>query len=333
MIVVIPNHRPVESRPGISLVVAPGGLSDDLQEDIVVGKGTPESDSVPAERNHSPDDRTSRTLILPVYCFLIVAASLFGGWLPSLIQLTHTRMQTIVSFVGGLMLGTAVFHMIPHAFTQLRHIDQTMMWTMCGIVLMFFLIRTFHFHNHGIAEEAQEDACDPCGQDHSHSHIHVHSHPQVHQLSWIGILVGLSIHTLLDGIALGSAVDADSLSLLPGIGVFLAVFLHKPLDAVSITTLMAATGWTRKKILAVNAGFAVMCPVGAVLFLTGIRRFPGLQQELAGSAMAFSAGVFLCIALSDLLPEMEFHSHHRLRLSAVLFLGIFTAWAIRHVHV
>ncbi|MEO2031422.1 MAG: ZIP family metal transporter [Planctomycetaceae bacterium] len=269
-------------------------------------------------------------ILLTGYCLLIVAASLFGGWLPSLVRLTHTRLQTIVSFVGGLMLGIAVFHLIPHAQHQLRDMDTTMLWLICGILIMFFLIRTFHFHNHGIAEEAQGHACDPCGVDHAHSHSHAHSHPGVHHLSWVGIVVGLSIHTLFDGIALGSVcLKSDSLGLLPGIGVFLAVLLHKPLDAVSITTLMSAGGWDKRHVQSVNAGFAMMCPLGAALVLLGANRFPGLQQELAGAAMAFSAGVFLCIALSDLLPEMEFHSHHRLRLSLALGLGVATAWAIR----
>lgn len=233
------------------------------------------------------------------------------------------------------MLGISVFHLIPHATYQLGSMDTTMFWMMCGILLMFFLIRTFHFHNHGIAEDIQGEACDPCGQDHPHSHSHAHSHPHAHQLSWVGIVIGLSAHTLLDGIALASAVkiDAASQAVLPGIAVFLAVLLHKPLDAVSITTLMAAGGWQKHKIQFVNAGFAMMCPLGACLLMLGADRFPYLQQDLAGTAMAFSAGVFLCIALSDLLPEMEFHSHHRLRLSVSLLLGICAAWALRFLDV
>ncbi len=301
------------------------------------------SESASSASSPAPEDDSGPLLTPPIlltgYCALVVAGSLFGGWLPSLISLTHTRMQTIVSFVGGLMLGISVFHLIPHASHQLRDMDTTMLWMMCGILLMFFLIRTFHFHNHGIAENNLDDDCDPCHQDHAHSHGHLHSHPHAHQFSWVGIVVGLSIHTLLDGIALGSAVKIESLSgaLLPGLGVFLAVLLHKPLDAVSITSLMAAGGWEQRRIQAVNAGFAMMCPLGAALLLLGADRFPGVQQELAGAAMAFSAGVFLCIALSDLLPEMEFHSHHRLRLSLALGAGIAVAWAMRliepaHIH-
>ena len=43
--------------------------------------------------------------LLAVYSVLIVLASLGGGMLPFFIRLTHTRMQTMISFVGGLMLG------------------------------------------------------------------------------------------------------------------------------------------------------------------------------------------------------------------------------------
>ena len=40
-----------------------------------------------------------------LYCVLIIAASLAGGFLPNLLRLTHTQMQVLMSFVGGLMLG------------------------------------------------------------------------------------------------------------------------------------------------------------------------------------------------------------------------------------
>jgi hypothetical protein len=44
-------------------------------------------------------------------------------------------------------------------------------------------------------------------------------------------------------------------------------------------------------------------------------------------ALAFSAGTFLCISLSDLLPELQFHHHDRVNLSAALLLGLAVAWA------
>ena len=50
----------------------------------------------------------------------------------------------------------------------------------------------------------------------------------------------------------------------------MAIALHKPLDAVSITSLMLKGGWTAGWRHAVNGGFALMCPLGAFLFVLGI---------------------------------------------------------------
>jgi len=47
-----------------------------------------------------------------------------------------------------------------------------------------------------------------------------------------------------------------------------------------------------------------------------------------GCALAFAAGVFLCIALADLLPEVAFHAHDRVQLTLALILGIVLAWCI-----
>ncbi len=49
---------------------------------------------------------------------------------------------------------------------------------------------------------------------------------------------------------------------------------------------------------------------------------------LISAALAFSAGMFMCIALSDLLPELQFHQHDRLKLSVALLLGLALAWGI-----
>ena len=43
---------------------------------------------------------------------------------------------------------------------------------------------------------------------------------------------------------------------------------------------------------------------------------------------AFSAGVFLCISLGDLLPEVHFHRHDRLKLSAALLFGVGLAFLV-----
>ncbi|MBC7967054.1 MAG: ZIP family metal transporter, partial [Fuerstia sp.] len=241
-----------------------------------------------------PVDRSRSLIVLTGYCAAIMAASVGGGWLPSIFRLTHTRMQTTISFVGGLMLGIAVFHLLPHSVHGNNSIDDSAWWMMVGILTMFLLIRCFHFHHHGPLEisTAQEDPCaghDAHDHDHDHDHGQRHAHDQggsalqvinqpychhAHQLSWVGIAIGLSLHTLIDGIALAASVEADakypSRIVFYGLGTFLAIMLHKPLDAVSITSLMAGSGWKSQSRFLVNLIFSTMCPIGAALFVLGI---------------------------------------------------------------
>ncbi|MFP6695050.1 MAG: iron permease, partial [Pirellulales bacterium] len=70
------------------------------------------------------------TATLAVYCVLIVFASLFGGWLPSLMRLTHMRLQLMMSAVGGLMLGIGLFHLLPHAVNPSVPLGDAIFWLM-----------------------------------------------------------------------------------------------------------------------------------------------------------------------------------------------------------
>ncbi len=97
---------------------------------------------------------------------------------------------------------------------------------------------------------------------------------------------------------------------------------------MSITSLMVASGWSSRARALVNIAFALMCPLGAALFFWGVERVAGDSGLLVGAALAFSAGVFLCISLSDLLPEVQFHSHDRGKLTGALLLGIVLAYGI-----
>jgi zinc and cadmium transporter len=138
--------------------------------------------------------------------------------------------------------------------------------------------------------------------------------------------VGLAVHSLVGGVALASAVAADfdvgRGAFGAGLGVFVATLVHKPADALTITALMLESGTHRLHAHLVNLGFALMIPVGVVLFWAGTRSaLPISPGNWTAAALAFSAGTFLCIALSDLLPELQFHSHDRLAMSVALLAG------------
>ncbi|HET6423537.1 MAG TPA: ZIP family metal transporter [Planctomycetaceae bacterium] len=287
---------------------------------------------------------------LTLYCVVVIAASMLGGLLPNLMRLTHTRLQLMMSLIGGLMLGVGMLHQLPHAVVILDQggmshaLDWAMMWMLIGLVSMFFLLRMFHFHNHDTFDDDAPGVSHDHAHDHDHSHDHDHHghdhdhstehahHGHTHATSWMGVTFGLSLHTITDGLALAAHVEADTRHiaglLLPGLGTFLGIALHKPLDSLSITSLMSAAGWSKAARHFVNFAYAMLVPAGIVLFHLGLRSMSAQQNVFVGTALAFSAGVFVCIALSDLLPEVQFHSHDRGRLSLALVAGLIAAWAI-----
>ncbi len=288
-------------------------------------------------------------ILVAIYCLSVAIASLAGGVLPSRMRLTHTRMQTIMSFVGGLVLGVGLLHLLPHSAVETDSLDTTVVASLLGLLTMFLLIRIFQVHQHGPIDQSQAAEDPHLHVDHEHHHhehqpelcSHAAEYPidghlcatHRHAYSWIGLGVGLALHTMIDGMALAASVTADtqpgaSTWHLLGFGTFLAVLLHKPLDAMSITSVMAAGGWSARAQGIVNLGFALMCAAGAVAFYLGLTQFGDQQQMVVGVALGFAAGVFLCISLADILPEVQFHAHDRTKLTMALLLGVLLAYAI-----
>ncbi len=270
---------------------------------------------------------------LMVYCILIAMFSTLGGALPALIKLTHRKTQMILSFVSGVMLGVALLNLLPHAVYVLD--DPTRALTVCliGLLFMFLMVRMFHFHQHDShVEHSDDEICAHTCSHESHQHAAGHERPD---FTWAGLCFGLAVHTLIDGVALATAVTASQTGdwAPAGLAVFLAILLHKPLDALSITSLMAAKGWEPNVQMTVNIVFAAVCPLSALLFALGVDFLDSEWRTLAlGYSLAFSAGIFLCISLGDLLPEVHFHSHDRLSLTAMLLLGVVVAYVIELGH-
>jgi zinc and cadmium transporter len=302
----------------------------------------------------------SETQLLILYSGLIIASSLLGGYAPRWIKLNHSRMQVALSFVSGVLLGIGVLHLIPHSAQELTGTDPnedklhhalhlTAGLVLAGFMATFFLQRIFHFHTHEVYDPEEKPAPSPALpiiQLHDHDHAahpqHEHGpncdHGHDHVLpsgrwTWIGVFFGLTMHSVIDGLALGAAVragisDGQGASLFAGLGFFLAVVLHKPFDSLSIVSLMHMSGRSKRAIALVNMGYAVIAPLGIALFYFGISQHGSASGELLGGTMAFAAGACICIAASDLLPELQFHTHDRLKLSAALLLGLALAWVL-----
>jgi zinc and cadmium transporter len=263
---------------------------------------------------------------LAIYCAAILAASLFGGSVPFLGKVTHSRLQMYLSLSAGVMLGACFFHIMPEAMEM----SGTWFgwWMALGVVGLFCIERFIAPHSHEVSSELQQEHTHEPGCEHDHAH---RAAPSV--AGWMAVL-GLTIHTFMNGVGLAGAVksaetDSPGLAVLPGLAMFLAIVLHKPADALAISMVLSRKGVERARLSLVQLGFALMVPVGVATFLlTSGAITQEMDIQLTGFALSFSAGTFLFIALSDLLPEVQFHRHDRVPLSLALIAGVLLMGAI-----
>jgi zinc and cadmium transporter len=258
---------------------------------------------------------------IALYSGAIMAVSLFGGSVPLLGRVTHSRLQMYLSLSAGVMLGAAFFHVMPDAMKLAG--DSFGWWVAFGVVGLFCIERFIAPHSHETSSKLQHEHEHEPGCEHDHEH---RAAPPV--AGWMAV-IGLTLHTFINGVSLAGAVQGDysewvnGALVIPGLALFLAVILHKPADALAISTVLSRKGVSRRRLSLVQLGFASMIPVGALAFYWTSGKFQkNIENQMIGAALAFSAGTFLFIALSDLLPEVQFHRHDRGRLFLMLVLGV-----------
>jgi len=253
--------------------------------------------------------------------FLLFAAvalvSLAGGLIPILFRTTHTRIQIYLSASAGVMLGAAFFHMMPHAALLIP--DSFGLWTAVGVIGLYFVQRFVAPHSHEFETHDPDEAC-------AHEHAHAHTHGagvQSPSVSAWTTFWGLAVHSVLGGTALGGAVFGQTRLTGLAVLVFLAIVIHKPADALAITSLLHKVGYTRRQMFWVQVAFSTMTPIGGLVMLLGGQWMSQtMETSVMGIMIALTAGSFICIALGDLLPEVHFHSHDRLKLAISLLLGL-----------
>lgn len=244
--------------------------------------------------------------------------------MPGAIRATHLRMQLALSFVSGLMLGVAILHLLPHSVIMLGSVDRAAVLMLFGVVGVFLLMRFLHVHS----VEPAVPAAAACEHGHEHEHAHDEGRGARGRVRWMTLLSGLSLHSIVDGAALASAVRLELGQFWPGLLVLIVVVLHKPLDALAISATMGSDRARRRRI---NLLYALVAPAAAWAAYLGFTGAGHYGAEIAGVAMAFCAGAFVCVALADLMPEVQFHSHHRAVLTGALALGVGVAVLLGYI--
>jgi zinc and cadmium transporter len=181
---------------------------------------------------------------------------------------------SLVSYAVGTLLGAAALGLLPHALEQLS--PARVFATMLGGILTFFVLEKLVLLRH-------------C---HDADDCHVHSSAATL------VIVGDAVHTFVDGVAIAAAT---MVSIPFGFWTAVAAITHEiPQEAGDFAILLSA-GYSRRKALLLNAMSAIGGLLGAAAMLIVGSAMPLLLPYV----LAFAAGNFLYVAMSDLIPHLH----------------------------
>lgn len=235
---------------------------------------------------------------LLLYFILLLGAVFVGGILPALQHWNTKQVPLLLSLSAGLMLGSAFFHLIPESISLIA--------AKAGPFVLFGLLFLYLFEKFITVHLCEAD-----------------SSCEVHKKLGLSAFVGLFLHSLTDGIALGVSLTIPRLGMI----VFIAIFLHKAMEAFSLTCILQHEHKSRFQMILSNIALLMAVPLGATISYLWLN---ANSPQLAGMALAFSAGTFLHVSLSDLLPEV--HRHFALKNQAISFfiLGLICMYGLAH---
>lgn len=214
--------------------------------------------------------------------FLILATvigsllSFVGGLL--LLRSKKRRQQALLltlPFGAGALLAAAFFDLLPESF-ELGDPADMLLWALIGFTGFFILERLASwFHHH-------------------HDHKDTSRNAPQRQL----IIIGDILHNAIDGLAIGAAFVV---SIPTGIITTLAVSAHEIPKELGTFALLLSRGWKDKTVLIANLLTALATVIAAVtVFLLGT------AGELSiGPLLALTAGFFIYIAASDIIPDIH----------------------------
>ncbi|MGQ9729819.1 MAG: ZIP family metal transporter [Candidatus Zipacnadales bacterium] len=226
-----------------------------------------------------------------VYSLVVLAVTWIAGLLPLAANWRHSHRDVLAAFASGVLLGAAFLHMLPETA---QHCPQ---WsapaTLMGLLFLFLLERVIitHYCEH------DHDAC---------SHFEVIGYT---------FYLGLTLHSFLDGVVLGSG------ALIPALGpiVFLAIVAHKFPVIFSLSSILLVSGFRQQRVLGLLGILSLTVPVGAFAAFYGLRSF---EPHIWQIAIAVSAGTFLYVSLVDLLPSIARESRQWFRCVIALLGGL-----------
>ena len=204
----------------------------------------------------------------------------------------------LVALAVGAMLGGALLHLIPESYEALGGGPLTGGLVLTGVLAFFVLEKFLHWrHQHG-APEAIEGATGHSHHGHSHALPPEGDAPSGVEPFALMNLVGGVAHNLIDG---GIVAASYLVSLQTGLVTTVAVMLHEIPQEIGNFGVLVYGGYPARRALLYNFASGLAGLVGAGLVLTFGESIDGLAERL----LPVTAGAFLYIAGSDLIPELN----------------------------
>lgn len=208
----------------------------------------------------------------------------------------------LVAISAGSLMGGAFLNLLPEALESAqgaRGVENIFIAVLVGFALFFILERILHWH-----------------------HCHKHSGEcEVHPFTYLN-LFGDVFHNFIDGVVI---VAAFSLSFELGLATTLGVILHEIPQEISDFGVLIYGGFTKFKALMFNFLSGIFAVFGALCGYVLINTIQGIIPLLT----ALTAGGFIYIAASDLIPEL--HKESKFLKSLIAFLCFFSGVALMFV--
>ncbi|MBU4252035.1 MAG: ZIP family metal transporter [Candidatus Omnitrophica bacterium] len=222
--------------------------------------------------------------------FLVSLISLVGIFTLAIKEnLLQKALFCLIGFSAGALIGSAFLHILPECLENNKS-TTVFSYLIIGIIIFFIMERFLHWrHCH------EEGAC------------------KTHAFTYL-TLVGDGFHNFIDGMVIAASFMA---SFQLGVVTTLAIILHEIPQELSDFAILVYGGFTKKKALLFNFASALMAIIGA---LTGYF-ISDFVQGFSNFIMPLTAGGFIYIAMSDLIPEVHKESNQkRATLAFVAFL-------------
>lgn len=238
-------------------------------------------------------------LLLSVF---IIVAGLIAGLIPLLFTWSHFRAHQWISVGAGMILGAAFLHMIPEAFEMVG--PRSLPAILLGFLTLYLVEQlALNHHPHDEKEGTFYE---------------------------IGILtfIGIVLHDLIDGIALGSGHHVPEVT--PAI--FAALILHKIPTTFSLSLLMLHGGYRKSRILLFVGVALLMIPVGVLLAEFLIPLVGSTPESAVGRLILYSSGTFIYISVYELLPEMHRQTEAGANIGRYFLVGLGAMMLLKLIH-